>query len=252
MSSAANGSRKLVKIWKPNPAYISKVLFFRHVLNSQVVLTEEGIQRKNLKQIIDVTLRSPYVRPDHWMPFIALTGFPTREFRDTLVSFVRYHIVHRPHSAKYLSLPKRLRIFEDMEQTESCVLALCDALHQLPDKRKKDFGDSEPHFKLYWQQLSLRELPTKKGYYWPKYVEHDKLILKRGREILNSNLLPIPKAVCIEEIVPDGMSHLPWKKRNRKKLTDGKPTKSLGGDKEILIGHDKIISGKKEDNEAQA
>ncbi|CAI2166284.1 17373_t:CDS:2 [Funneliformis geosporum] len=160
-------------------------MYARHVQTSQVLVTVgRVIQSKYLRQIKDVTLRPHKLRKDHWTPFVAISGFSSYGSVMTTSNIILRKLQNRPKSSEYYKTEKRLRIHEDMNLVEPSVLALCQSLRQLEARDMESKQNSI--LKIYWERMAMVDLPKEKnGMEWPKFVQHDKLELKRGRLFLN-------------------------------------------------------------------
>jgi len=90
-------------------------------------------------------------------------------------------IQNRPKSPEYYKTEKRLRIHEDMDLVETSVLGLCQSLQQL-ELRGMESKEKNSILKIYWERMAMIDLP---GLVWPKFVQHEKLELKRGRLFIN-------------------------------------------------------------------
>jgi hypothetical protein len=143
------------------------------------------MKKKNLKQINDEALRSKKIRKDHWTPFVAISGFPSYNSILTTNNILLNKIRNRPKSPEYYNTEKRLRIHEDMDLVETSVLGLCQSLQQLV-VRGMVSEEKNNLLKIYWERTAMINLPKEKlGLDWPKFVQHEKLKLKRDRLFLN-------------------------------------------------------------------
>jgi hypothetical protein len=142
-------------------------------------------KRKNLNQIKDAALRPPKLRKDHWTPFVAVSGFSSYSSIMTANNLLSHNIQNRPKSPEYYKTEKRLRVHEDKDLVETSVLGLCKSLRQL-EVRDMESEKKNSLLKIYWERIIMMDLPKEKlGLDWPKFVQHEKLELKRGRLFMN-------------------------------------------------------------------
>ncbi|GBB98735.1 hypothetical protein RclHR1_03300015 [Rhizophagus clarus] len=162
---------------------LDQLFLYRNVITSQVLVTiGRAIQRKDLKQIKDAALRPQKIRKDHWTPFIAISGFPSYSSIMSTNDILLNKIQNRPKSPEYYKTEKRLRVHEDMDLVETSVLGLCQSL-QL---RKMVSEEKNDLLKIYWERKAMIDLPKEKlGLDWPKFVQHEKLELRRDRLFMN-------------------------------------------------------------------
>ncbi|CAB4374221.1 unnamed protein product [Rhizophagus irregularis] len=175
---------------------LDQLFLYRNVKTSQVLVTiGRHIQGKNLKQI-DEALRPFKLRKDHWTPFIAISGFTSYSLVMATNNILLNKIQNRPKSPEYYKMEKRLRIHKDMDLVETSVLGLCQSLQQLV-VRKMISEEENNLLKIYWERMAMMDLPKEKlGLDWPKFVQHEKLELKRDRLFMNDEFKRIKKSLA--------------------------------------------------------
>jgi hypothetical protein len=78
-----------------------------------------------------------------------------------------------------------LRVQEDLNLVETSVLGLCKSLRRL-EVRDMESEEKNSLLKIYWERMAMIDLPKEKlGLDWPKFVQHEKLDLKRDRLFMN-------------------------------------------------------------------
>ncbi|RIA84251.1 hypothetical protein C1645_423233 [Glomus cerebriforme] len=165
---------------------LDQLFLYKNVQTSQVLVTiGRVIQNQYLKQIKDAALRPHKLRKDHWSPFIAISGFTSYSSIITTNNILLDKIQNRPKPQEYYKTEKRIRIHEDMDSIETSVLGLCQSLQQL-EMRGMESEEKNSLLKIYWERMAMINLPKEKlGLNWPKFVQHEKLELKRSRLFMN-------------------------------------------------------------------
>ncbi|KAJ2492625.1 hypothetical protein IWW37_001236 [Coemansia sp. RSA 2050] len=155
-------------------------------------------------QITNPVLRPKVIRPDHWTPLIVASGFDSQKAHANLFMLAAQpgHPLTPKTSEEirqYKLLTRRNKQIADMDMVECQVAQLARSLVYIDSLQGAKAAPQEdvPKIKLFWEDNQWIKKVQAAGLYWPQWVEHDKLDMKRGNMILNSELrkvLPIASA----------------------------------------------------------
>ncbi|KAF9585677.1 hypothetical protein BGW38_001260 [Lunasporangiospora selenospora] len=177
-ASAASGATKAAS---KNTVYL-----FRHIQTSQVLVSlKSSVEKQSLKQIADDTRRPAHVRPDHWHPMVAIQGFERPGDALSFHNSLRDHQLNmtsaKTADPKHMLQPRRLRAPQEMNQIDETLVKMVELLNAQPQIK----ANSGKGFQLLWERDGVREqILTKEGVSMPAGIEHGKLKIHRGRDIL--------------------------------------------------------------------
>ncbi|KAJ1922248.1 hypothetical protein H4219_000110 [Mycoemilia scoparia] len=167
---------------------------FRNIKTSQVLVsTQRNLikdQNRILRQITDVTVRPPRIRPDLWNPMVVATGFPSSTESQTLQTVLAQTSapLKQPTEEeikKHMLLPISKRKIIDMDMIESKIAHLCRALIYF---KHTDSPIVKNDINLYWERPEYRDILNGSNLLWPEFVQHKQLELVRGNIICNPEL----------------------------------------------------------------
>ncbi|KAI9298090.1 hypothetical protein K502DRAFT_286945, partial [Neoconidiobolus thromboides FSU 785] len=132
------------------------------------------------------------LRKDHWKPIAVVSGFEDLRTAD----IVWHSLTTYPNpirDEKWITLPKRLRRVQELDQAEHKLSALCRILTELPEHSKDNrvFPEGlkgDLNLTILWETEHFKNLPQKQGLSWPEFINHQKLNLIRGRNLANQEL----------------------------------------------------------------
>eukprot|EP00842_Homolaphlyctis_polyrhiza_P000372 jgi/Hompol1/1335/HPOL_002685-RA len=136
------------------------------------------------------------IRPDHWVPFLAVTGFKNAdtvaELQATIAPPTKYF---GPKLRLPLPNSNHFTGWKIPEQVKDRTMALCRALESSALVRKEIYGDraelaSDDELRtmlpasqlaMWWERDEFRYIIDDENLLWPDFVVHHKLQLSRGR-----------------------------------------------------------------------
>ncbi|RHZ90235.1 hypothetical protein Glove_2g8 [Diversispora epigaea] len=173
---------------------LDQFFIYSHVITKQVIFTiGRALQTKYLEsQIKSFNERPHKIRRDLWKPILAISGFSSYTSVIATNNIVRDKLLNYPKPDDYLKLRRKERMKDDMDQLEKSVCSLCFALNKIVYTKGYEW-DASSNLIIHWESPELKEISKKVGLTWPKCVQHQKLLLKRGTIPLNQEFKVIQK-----------------------------------------------------------
>ncbi|KAI9505686.1 hypothetical protein GGI25_002405 [Coemansia spiralis] len=172
------------------------VYLFRNIRTNQILATTEKsiLARPNLvKSQIKPNQRPSTLRPDHWIPLVAATGFESKKAQDDVFMLASQngHPLIPPAKAEqreYLLKKNKDKKIAEMDMVERQVAQLARTFIYIDKLKPQTVKQVGAQIKLFWQDRSWIKKIEDAGLYWPEWVAHDDLELKRGSIIVNPEL----------------------------------------------------------------
>ncbi|KAJ2350881.1 hypothetical protein H4S02_013715 [Coemansia sp. RSA 2611] len=174
------------------------VFFYRNIRTKQVLVCPSATVMSATSlistQITNPVLRPKVIRPDHWTPLVVASGFDSQKAHANL--FMLAAQPGHPLTPKtsedirqYKLLARRNKLIADMDMVESQVAQLARSLVYIDSLASKAVPQEEvSKIKLFWEDSEWIKKVEAAGLYWPKWIEHDSLEMKRGNIVLNQEL----------------------------------------------------------------
>ncbi|KAJ2900429.1 hypothetical protein IWW38_000482 [Coemansia aciculifera] len=179
--------------------------FFRNIRTKQVLACPSPSVMSAVSyintQITNPALRPTVIRPDHWTPLVVVSGFESEQAHADAFTLAAQpgHPLTPPtadEKRQHALLTRPNKRLAEMDMVERQVAQLARALvymdavgsRAVPSSAQEEKGSSQQKIKLFWEDDQWIGKVQDAGLSWPKWVEHDKLELKRGNVITNKEL----------------------------------------------------------------
>ncbi|KXS17534.1 hypothetical protein M427DRAFT_121932 [Gonapodya prolifera JEL478] len=267
---------------------------FRNVLTSKVLLSTNYILKPHLYKQIGEHWPSHSIRPDHWVPFVVLTGIPSLDLAKHLQELVlsrkpapplpiasyRYPIYKVPSRMLLESEGKTategeeqpilsIRPYAVPDDIRDRVSHLCEVLNEHGEGLKKANDKALARMtgatknarvetnqsttvagayppSLYWERDEFRTVVAERQLFWPDWMSHYKLLLKRGRFPID--LPGYDSRRLVDKYEEDPTDLMGFKSRRFKREVRRQDSKTLAAPSEEMIRASRVTKMSKRMN----